>query len=289
MYPASFEYHRPASIDEAVALLARHGEEAKLLAGGHSLIPLMKFRLAQPAHLVDLGRIAGLAGIRVGKDAVVIGALTTHHYVASSPAVRQSLPLLAEAAAGIGDQQVRNCGTIGGSLAHADPAADWPAVTLALGARMKVTGPSGSRTIPADEFFLDLLTTALRPDEVLTEVQVPIPPAGSGCAYVKHPHPASRFALCGVAVRLVPGAGGTCKDVRVGVTGVGARATRAGAVEQALDGLAPDVAAIAAAAERADQGIEMSADLQGGVEYKRHLTRVTTRRALKRAAGKMKV
>jgi carbon-monoxide dehydrogenase medium subunit len=288
VYPASFEYHRPASVAEAVALLARHGDDAKLLAGGHSLIPLMKLRLAQPAHLVDIGRIDGLSGIRVGKDAVAIGALTTHNHVASSRAVRQALPVLAEAADGIGDQQVRNRGTIGGSLAHADPAADWPALALALGARLTATGSSGSRTIAADEFFLDLLTTALRPDEILTEVQFPIPPAGSGSAYVKHAHPASRFAVCGVAVRLVPGAGGTCKDVRVAITGVGAKATRAVAVEHALDGQKPDAAAIAAAAERADQSIEMTADLQGGVDYKQHLTRVCTRRALERAAGKMK-
>ncbi len=289
MYAASFEYHRASSVKEAVGLLARHGDDAKLLAGGHSLIPLMKFRLAQPGHLVDIGRIPGLSGIRVEKGTVVIGALTTHEYVASSPAARQSLPVLAEAAGQIGDQQVRNCGTIGGSLAHADPAADWPALALALDARITAVGPSGERAIAADEFFVDLLTTALRPDEVLTEVRFPIPPAGSGAAYAKHVHPASRFAVCGVAALLVPGSGGTCKQVRVAVTGVGPKAARAATVEHALDGKRPDAGAVAAAAERAADGIEMSADQQGSVEYKQHLTRVCARRALERAAGTMKV
>ncbi len=288
MYPASFEYHRPSSVAEAVALLARHGDDAKLLAGGHSLIPLMKFRLAQPAHLVDIGRIAGLSGIRVEKDALVIGALTTHQDVESSPAARQAIPLLAEAAAGIGDQQVRNRGTIGGSLAHADPAADWPAVVLALGARIKAVGGSGERWIPAEEFFVDLLTTALAPGEMLTEVRVPMPAPGAGTAYVKHVHPASRFAVCGVAALLVPGKGGVCKEARVAVTGVGPKAARAPACEQALAGKKLDAGTVAAAAERAAQGIEMSADLQGGVEYKQHLTRVYARRALEQAAGKMK-
>jgi carbon-monoxide dehydrogenase medium subunit len=288
MYPASFEYHRPSSVKEAVALLARHGEDAKLLAGGHSLIPLMRFRLAQPGHLVDIGRIPGLSGVRVEKDAVVVGALTTHYDVESSQAAREALPLLAEAAAKIGDQQVRNRGTIGGSLAHADPAADWPALVLALEAELQATGPSGARTIPARQFFVDLLTTALAPGEMLTEVRFPIPPAGSGMAYEKHAHPASRFAVCAVAALLLPGDKGICKEARVAVTGVGPKATRATAAEQALAGRKLDPGAIGAAAERAGDGIEMSADLQGSVEYKQHLTRVYARRALERAAGTMK-
>ena len=286
MYPATFEYHRPSTLKQAVRLLAEHGADAKLLAGGHSLIPLMKFRLAQPAHVIDIRRIEGLAGIREEQGRVVIGALTTHYEVESHAGLRDSYPILPEVAAKIGDQQVRNLGTIGGSLSHSDPAADWPALVLALGAELRAVGPRGKRKIPADEFFVDLLTTALAPDEVLTEVRFPRLPAGAGVAYEKHTHAASRFAVVGVAALVVPGRGKACKEARVGVTGVGAKATRARGVEEALAGKPLDAATIATAAEKAPDGIDITADLQGSVEYKAHLTRVYARRALEKAAGR---
>jgi carbon-monoxide dehydrogenase medium subunit len=284
MYPATFEYHRPTTVDEAVRLLASHKDDAKLLAGGHSLIPIMKLRLATPKHVIDLRKVSGLSGIREEGGTIVIGALTTHYTVESNASLKSKCPILTEAAAMIGDPQVRNWGTIGGSVAHADPAADWPAVVLALGAELKVTGPKGARTIKADDFFKDVMTTALGPDEVLTEVRIPAP-AGGAMAYVKHPHPASRFAVVGVAAVLTV-KGGKCEKASVAVTGVGPKATRAKGVEAALQGKALDPQAIAAAAEKAADGIQMSADLQGSVEYKQHLTRVYTRRALEAAAGR---
>jgi carbon-monoxide dehydrogenase medium subunit len=284
MYPASFEYHRAASVEEAIGLLTRYRDDAKLLAGGHSLVPMMKLRLAQPKHVIDIGRVTGLAGIREEGGQIVIGALTTHYAVESSAAVRQRCPVLTEAAALIGDPQVRNYGTMGGSLAHADPAADWPAVMLALGAELRAVGPKGARTIKADDFFQDLFTTALGADEVLTEIRIPIPPARSGAAYAKHPHPASRFAVVGVGASVTLDGAGRCAAARVGVTGVGSRAVRARGVEAELAGKAPDAAAIGAAAQKAADGIDINADLQGSVEYKAHLTRVYARRALEAAA-----
>jgi carbon-monoxide dehydrogenase medium subunit len=287
MYPASFEYHRVATVEEAVGLLTRHKDDAKLLAGGHSLIPMMKLRLAQPKHVIDIGRVKGLAGIREEGGHFVIGALTTHYAVESSPVVRQRCPMLAEAAAMIGDPQVRNYGTVGGSLAHADPAADWPAVMLALGAELRAVGPKGARTVQAEDFFKDLFTTALGPDEVLTEIRVPIGGHG-GAAYMKHPHPASRFAVVGVAAAVALDGTGKCTAARVGVTGAGSKAVRARGVEAALAGRALDAAAIAAAAQKAADGLDINADLQGSAEYKAHLTRVYARRALEQAVERAK-
>jgi len=287
MYPASFEYHRPGTVEEAVGLLTRYKDDAKVLAGGHSLIPMMKLRLAQPKHLVDIRRIGGLAGVREEGGTIAIGALTTHYAIESNTALKGKCPILPEAGAMIGDPQVRNLGTMGGSLAHADPAADWPAVVLALGAELKAVGPKGARAIKAQDFFTDLLTTALRPDEILTEIRIPVPPAHTGMAYAKHPHPASRFAVVGVAA-VVTVEGGKCKEAHVAVTGVGAKATRAKGVEAALAGKPLDAATIAAAAAKAADGIEMSADLQGSVEYKQHLTRVYAKRALEAAASRAK-
>ena len=249
MYPATFEYHRPTTVDEAVRLLATHKDDAKLLAGGHSLIPLMKLRLTTPKHVVDLRRITGLSGVREESGAIVIGALTTHYAIESNASLEGKCPMLPEAAAMIGDPQVRNWGTIGGSLAHADPAADWPAVVLALGAELRATGPKGSRPIKAEDFFKDLLTTVLGPDEVLTEIRIPAPAAGTGMAYVKHPHPASRFAVVGVAAVLTV-SGGKCDKASVAITGVGPKAARAKGVEAALAGKALDAQTIAAAARR---------------------------------------
>jgi carbon-monoxide dehydrogenase medium subunit len=287
MYPASFEYHRAATVEEAVGLLTRYKDDAKLLAGGHSLVPMMKLRLAQPKHLIDIGRVHGLAGIREEGGHFVIGALTTHFAVESSAAVRQKCPMLSEAAALIGDPQVRNHGTIGGSVAHADPAADWPAVLLALGGELRAVGPKGARTIKVDDFFKDLFTTALGPDEVLTEIRIPAGGHG-GAAYMKHPHPASRFAVAGVAAAIALDGSGKCTAARVGITGVGSHAVRAKGVEAALTGKALDATTIAAASQKAAEGIDINADLQGSVEYKAHLTRVYTRRALERAVERAK-
>ncbi|MBI3989927.1 MAG: xanthine dehydrogenase family protein subunit M [candidate division NC10 bacterium] len=283
MYPATFEYHTPGSVNEAVSLLDRYKDEAKLLAGGHSLIPIMKLRLAQPKHLIDLRKIQGLSGIREAGGAIVIGALTTHWMVESSDLLKQTLPILPEAAGQIGDMQVRNMGTIGGSLAHADPAADLPAVILALGAELKAMGPKGERTTKAEDFFVDLLTTALQPNEVLTEIRIPLPLPKTGGAYEKYPHPASRYAVVGVAALLTVDRRDTVQSASIGITGIGSKATRARAAEQYLIGKAPDNDALKTAAERATEGISIRADLQGSAEYKAHLAKVYTRRALTRA------
>jgi carbon-monoxide dehydrogenase medium subunit len=282
MYPASFEYHRAGTADEAIGLLTRYGEDAKLLAGGHSLLPLLKLRLAEPKHLIDVGRIPGLAGINRAGDALLIGAMTTHAEIARSSLIGSAIPALAEAASLIGDPQVRNAGTIGGSLAHADPAADLPAVMLALDAEITARGPRGERTVPAAAFFVDLLTTALAPDELLTHVRVAVPPRGTGTAYEKFPHPASRFAIVGVAAAIGV-TGGRVSHARVAITGVGPKASRASAVENALVGKAPDTPTLDAAAAHAADGIEFRSDLQGTAEYKASLVQTFTRRALRRA------
>lgn len=282
MYTAPFEYHRARSIEEAVSLLRQHGDDAKLLAGGHSLIPLLKLRFAQPRHLIDVRKIPNLSGIREEGGAILIGAATTHAQMERSGVAERRLPILAEAASQIGDPLVRNVGTVGGSLAHADPGADWPAVMLALSAEFRVTGPRGSRTILADDFFLDILTTALEATEMLTEIRIPIPPAGSGGAYAKFRHPASGYALIGVAAQLTR-VGNTIRDARVAITGVGTRATRARATERALAGRTPDDASIVAASRHIYEGLELRADAQGSVAYKQHLAAAYARRAIAKA------
>jgi carbon-monoxide dehydrogenase medium subunit len=279
MYPANFDYKRPASVDEAIALLARHGDDAKILAGGHSLIPAMKLRLARPGVIVDIGRIANLSYIREVGGMIAIGATTTHHEIESSRLLLERSPLLAEAASHIGDAQVRNKGTIGGSLAHADPAADYPASILALDAEIDLVGPRGKRTLKGGVFFIDLLETALGPDEILTEVRIPATPPT--VAYEKTEQKASGFAIAGVAV--VVGENG----VRVGVTGVAAKPYRATAVEEALAGQrTPPPAAIAAAAARAAEGVDPLADIHASAEFRAHLAEVNTRRALERALAR---
>ena len=284
MYPAQFDYHSPASVQEAISLLGRLKDDAKVLAGGHSLLPMMKLRLAQPKHLIDLRKVPGLSGIKEDGGAIAIGALTTHYAVESSSLLKQKCPLLSEAAGTIGDPQVRNMGTIGGSLAHADPAADYPAAVIALGAELVAEGPKGKRTIKVDDFFKGLLTTALQPDEILVEIRIPSWPAGTGTAYMKFPHPASRFAVVGVAT-LVTADG---KKVGVGITGAGTKAVRAKGVEAALAGKTLDAATIRAAAEKAADGVDVQADLQGSVEYKTHLLKVYCRRALEAALSRAK-
>ncbi|HXX29109.1 MAG TPA: xanthine dehydrogenase family protein subunit M [Myxococcaceae bacterium] len=283
MYPSPFEYHRAGSVQDAVALLGKYGEDAKVIAGGHSLLPLMKLRLAQPKHLVDIRRIPGLNGIREDRGAIVIGAATPHAALEASALLRQRLPIVSEAAGLIGDAQVRNMGTVGGSLAHADPGADLPAVMLALGAELSVLGPKGTRTVAVEDFFVDMMTTALAPSDVITEVRVPFPPSGSGAAYEKFPHPASRYALAGVAALLTV-AGGKVTAARVAITGLGTKASRAKAVEAAAVGKAPDAASLGAAAERANDGLKLRSDAQLPEPYRRSLAVTFTRRALTAAA-----
>jgi aerobic carbon-monoxide dehydrogenase medium subunit len=285
MFPASFEYHRAGSVKEALAMLQQFGEEGKILAGGHSLIPLMKLRLAQPGHLVDIGGIRELASIREEGGRVVIGGLVTHHAVEASAVVRAKLAMLSECASLIGDVQVRNRGTIGGSLAHADPAADYPAAVLALEAEIRIEGSGGSRVVKADEFFLDLMTTSVASGELLTEVAfVPVPP-GTGFTYVKHRQPASGFALVGVAALVKLDKQGNCDRVRVGITGLGPKPFRAKAVESALQGKAP-AQAIGAAAAHAAEGIDVLSDLHASAEFRAELARVYTRRALETAVAR---
>jgi aerobic carbon-monoxide dehydrogenase medium subunit len=285
MYTTAFEYHRAGTVDEALALLQQFGDEARLVAGGHSLIPVMKLRFAQPAHLIDIRRIQGLGGIRENGESLVVGALTTYRELESSELLRQRVPVLAECASEVGDIQIRNMGTLGGSLAHADPAADMPATILALGATMVARGQDGERQIPADEFFLGFFATALAENEILTAIRVPTLPPRTGSAYEKHPHPASGYALCGVAAVVTLGDDGRVERVRVAVTGIGSKATRATGVEGALTGQEPTAETIAAAAEHAAEGIDLRQDEAGAAGYNENLARVTVRRALARAVG----
>jgi carbon-monoxide dehydrogenase medium subunit len=288
MYPAAFEYHAPKTLKEALTLLKR--DDSKLLAGGHSLIPMMKLRLAQPKHIIDLGKIKGLSGIKEDKGGFVVGAMTTHWEVESSKALRAKVPVVSETAAVIGDPAVRNKGTIGGSLAHADPAADMPATAIALGFEFVCEGAKGKRTVKADDWFKGLMTTALKDNEVLTTIRIPVWAAGSGSCYMKFPHPASRFAIVGVCAAVtIDKKTGNCTKVGVGITGAGTKAVRAKGVEAALLGKKLDTATIEAAAQKAADGVDVQADLQGSVEYKAHLCRVFAKRALeaalKRAQG----
>lgn len=279
MYPADFDYLRPSTVDEAIALLARHGDDAKVLAGGHSLIPAMKLRLARPKVVIDIARISTLSYVREADGRIAIGATTTHQEVESSAVLKAKCALLPETAASIGDVQVRNKGTIGGSLAHADPAADYPAAVLALDAEIDVVGPGGRRTIAATDFFVGLLETALAPNEIITEIRVR--PIGRRCAYVKTDQKASGFALAGVAA--IAGDDG----VKVGVTGVAPKAYRATAVEQALAGQrAPNAQAIALASARAADGVEPLSDIHASASFRAHLAQVNTRRAIEKALSR---
>ncbi|HEX6053012.1 MAG TPA: xanthine dehydrogenase family protein subunit M [Gemmatimonadaceae bacterium] len=285
MYPASFEYHRATTVDEALALLSQYGDDGKLIAGGHSLLPVMKLRFARPAHLIDIRRLTELAGIHEEGGAIRIGATTTHAAVASSDVIRHHVPMLAEAAGRIADAQVRNMGTIGGSLAHADPAADLPAVTLALGAELHVVGRRGPRAIPVDEFFTGMFSSALAGDEMLVEVRVPVPPEGTGGAYEKYADPASGYAVVGVAAMVTLG-GGVVQRSRVALTGYASHARRLTSVEEALTGKAVTPEHIEAAAGRAIEGLEPRDGPGGAAAHKASLVAVYTRRALARAADR---
>jgi aerobic carbon-monoxide dehydrogenase medium subunit len=276
--PAEFDYIAPASLEEAARHLHENGEDAKALAGGHSLIPLMKLRLAAPTLLVDLQRLPGLHGVQQEDGAVRIGALTTHATLADTP----ELGVVARAASLIADQQVRNCGTIGGSLAHADPAGDLPAVVLTYDGEVTAHGPQGQRTIAAAELFRDYLTTTLSHDELITEIRLPLL-EGYGFGYEKFSRRAEDWAIVGVCALVKAGDGG-CEDVRVGLTHMGSTPLRANAVEEALRGQPLDEDSIAAAAEQAAEGTDPPGDLNATPDYKRHLARVLVKRALQQAA-----
>ena len=283
MIPAQFDYQAPATIEEAVSLLSGDPDGAKILAGGHSLIPAMKLRLAQPQLLVDIGRIKSLAYIREEGDQILIGATTTHYQLESSDLLKRICPLLPECAKSIGDVQVRNKGTIGGSIAHSDPAGDWPAAVLALGADLVLVGPNGERTVKAEDFFVDLLTTNLQPGEILREIRIKKPSGRFGQSYQKVPHPASGFAVVGIAVHLELNDDGSCKSAAIGVTGVGTKAYRAKGVEGALTGTNLDDDVTANAATHICDGIDPNSDLYASSEYRCHLAQVHTRRALQAA------
>lgn len=288
MYPAAFEYHAPATVKDALKLLGKL-DDAKILAGGHSLVPMMKLRLAQPKNIIDLRKVTGLSGIKEDKSAITVGAMTTHWDVESSTVLKAKAPVVSETAAVIGDPAVRNKGTIGGSLAHADPAADMPATAIALGFEFVCEGAKAKRTVKVDDWFEGLMATALKDNELLTQIRIPVWPAGSGAAYLKFPHPASRFAVVGVCAAVTLDKNGTCTRASVGVTGAGTKAVRASGVEAGLTGKQLDAATIEAAAQKAADGVDVQADLQGSVEYKSHLCRVFARRAIeaavKRAQG----
>lgn len=285
MHPASFGYEAPGSLEEAFGLLRQHGEDAKLLAGGHSLLPAMKLRLTQPEVLIDLSRIPGLSGIRQDGDTLVIGALTTHTEVSTSETVRSLLPALADTASVIGDLQVRNRGTMGGSVAHADPGADLPVTLTALNASFVLTSAEGERAVAADDFFVDFFTTALEPDEILTSIRIPLPAAPARTSYAKLPHPASGYVVVSAAAALTVDGSGACTGARVVLGGVGGTPHRATGTEAALDGQALTPAVIAAAAERAADGIDPHADSYADEEYKRHMAAVYARRAIEAAAA----
>ena len=283
MIPAAFDYRRAGSVAEAIALKREAAGDARFVAGGHSLIPMMKLRLAEPALLIDIGRVPGLSGVTAEGGRVTIGALTTHAELEASAALRERAPVVAEAASGIGDQQVRNRGTLGGSLAHADPASDLPAVAVALGASIEVSGGSGERTVAAEDFFRGLFEVGLGEDELITAVSFE-ESAAAHAAYAKLRHPASHFAIVGVAASLAI-EGGTCASARVAVTGASTHAQRLGAVEQALAGSVLDDAAIEAVAALAPDALrDVNADLAGSEAYRRAMTAVFAARAIAAAA-----
>jgi carbon-monoxide dehydrogenase medium subunit len=282
--PAAFDYEAPGSVEEALSVIAGAADrEVKILAGGQSLVPVLRLRMNAPDLVVDLGRIAGLRGVRDDGDAIVIGAMTTHDDVTREPLVRQHALLLSLAAQTVADPQVRHRGTFGGSLAHADPAADMPAPALALGAEFVIAGPAGRRTVPAADFFTDLFTTAIGEGELLVEIRVP-KHTGWGAHYEKFNHVAHAWSIVGVAAA-VRVEGGTIAEARVGLTNMGLVPIRAGAVEQALVGQPATADAIRAAAQHADEGTAPMSDAGADEDYRRHLAKVLTGRAVLAAVG----
>ncbi len=281
MFPSKFDYHRPSSVQEAVQILSDN-PDAKVLAGGHSLIPVMKLRLASPSALVDIGRIEALKGISRANGSLRIGACVTYNEIANSGVVQDAAPLLAEAAGQIGDRQVRYRGTIGGNLSHADPASDLPAAALALGATLHVAGPSGSRSVSASEFFVDLMMTALQADEILTGVEISAAAAGTGSAYVKFEHPASGYALCGAAAVVTRGAGGSCTGASLCFNGVSATAVDAAAVASSLVGSDLSDGAIESAVSNLSIP-DAAGDMFASASYRQELAKVIGAQALRTA------
>lgn len=287
MIPGDFTYHAPASLADAIALLTKHGDDAKIIAGGQSLIPAMRFRLAEPEHLIDIGRLADLAYVKEEGDVLAIGAMTREVALEESALVTSKYPLLADTAIVIADPIVRNLATVGGNLAHADPANDHPATMLAYGAEMIAEGPNGRRTIAADDFFTGLFENAMADDEILVEVRVPAPTANAGGAYVKVERKVGDYAVAAVAVQLQMD-GDAIKSIRIGLTNVSAVPMRATAAEAELSGKAISDEVLEAAGKAAAAECDPSADLRGPVEYKRDLVRVLVKRAVRRAATRAK-
>ncbi len=283
MIPAPFDYHAPKTLSEAVALLGRYRDEAKVLSGGQSLLPLLKIRLGQAAHLVDIGKIPGLEYIKEEGGYLKIGGRTRESVLERSDLIRSKYPILADTTAVIADPLVRNLATVGGNLAHGDPANDHPATMLALGALIVATGPKGERTIPVGEFFAGLFTTALAPDEILTEIRIPVPPPKSGGAYVKLERKVGDFATAAAAAQITLGKDGTVERAGIALTNAGPTPVKATDAEVYLKGKMPDAAAIAEASRRASQVTSPTADRRGSVEYKREMARVLAARALKKA------
>ena len=282
MYSNKFEYFSPKSLEEALALMSTYQDDAKVLAGGQSLLSLMKLRLANPKYLIDIGRIADLNTIRADGDKLSIGALVTYAQIKDSDLLRNKCRLLPKTASVVGDAQVRNRGTLGGSLAHADPHGDMPAAILALQAELKAVGPKGTRWIKADDFFVTMFSTALAPDEILTEIRVPALD-GERSAYLKAARRPSDFAMVGVAVRLKIASSQTCDQISVGVTGVSDRPYRGSSVEQALRGQKLDAKVIENAAARVTEGVDVVEDVNASQEFRAHLARLYTARAVQAA------
>jgi len=283
MIPAQFEYVAPATVEEALSLLSEHGDDAKIIAGGQSLLPVLRMRLNAPELIIDLGKIEGLKGVRDDGDAIVIGAMTTHHDVQHDPLVKEHALLISRAETEVADPQVRHRGTFGGALAHADPAGDLGAPALALDAELVVAGQGGTRTIAAADFFVDLFTTAMEENEILTEVRIP-KRSGWGAHYEKFVRVAHQWPIVAVAAA-VKVDGGTISEARVGLTNMGSTPLRARAVEEALVGQQATEDAVRRAAAAAAEGTSPPSDLNGDADYRRHLATVLTRRAVLAAAG----
>jgi aerobic carbon-monoxide dehydrogenase medium subunit len=282
MIPGTFDYYAPRSLGEALKILAEHRDDVKVLSGGQSLLPLMKMRLSKPRAIVDIGRIAGLDTITEQGDDLIIGALVTHAQIESSELLQKKCPLLPQTATTIADVQVRNRGTIGGSIAHADPAGDWPAAILALEAEIKCLGPHGERWVKCDDFFLGLLMSVLEPDELVTATKVPVT-GNDKTAYLKAAPRSSGFAVVGAAVRIGLHASGNCSRSAIGITGVTDKAYRAERVEQMLTGKKLDTPTIEAAAAEATRNVDVIEDINGSAEYRKHLTEVYVARAIEEA------
>ncbi len=284
--PVAFDYHRAQSVDEAIKLLQQYGDEGKLLAGGHSLLPAMKLRLAQPGHLIDIGRIQQLSYIREEQGAIVIGALTTYRQIEISDVLLRSLPVLPETVSVIGDLQVRARGTIGGSIAHSDPASDMPGVVLALKAEITMQGPKGKRTVKADDFFTGTFETALAADEIVIEIRFPLIQGHTGSTYEKLENKASHYAVAGCAAVVTLDANGTCTYASLALTGAADKAVRLSAVEAALVGKKLDEATVAAATANAANGLNLVSDIHGSKAYRAQMVSVVARRAILRAASR---